>query len=64
MATNYKIQDGKEIRPMTKEEVAALELAQDEVKAREEQETKRQSLRAATLTKLGLTADEVSALLG
>lgn len=64
MATNYKIQDGEEIRPMTKEEIAALELAHDEVKAREEQETKRQALKTATLAKLGLTADEVSALLG
>lgn len=64
MATTYKTFDGEKVRAMTEEEIAALQLAHDEVKAREEQEAKRQALRTATLAKLGLTADEVSALLG
>lgn len=63
MATTYKIQDGDQIREMTADEITALEIANSEVEAREKQENDRQKLRAATLAKLGLTADEVSALL-
>lgn len=63
MATTYKTQDGDEIRPMTTDEIMALEIANTEVEKREQQETKRQELRTATLAKLGLTADEVAALL-
>lgn len=63
MATTYKTQDGDEIRPMTAEEITALEIANSEVEKREQQEANRQALRAATLAKLGLTADEVAALL-
>jgi hypothetical protein len=48
---------------MTEEEIAALELTNNEVKAREQQEATRQALRTATLAKLGLTADEVASLL-
>lgn len=63
MATTYKTFDGEKVRAMTEEEIAALQLAHDEVKEREQQEAARQALRTATLAKLGLTADEVAALL-
>jgi hypothetical protein len=63
MATNYKTQDGDEIRSMTEDEIAALELAHQEVQVREQREADRQALRNATLAKLGLTADEVASLL-
>ena len=63
MATTYKTQDGGEIRSMTADEITALEIANSEVKAREQQEANRQALRTATLAKLGLTADEVASLL-
>ena len=63
MATTYKTQDGDEIRPMTDDEIIALKIAHSEVEAREKQQANRQALRIATLAKLGLTADEVAALL-
>jgi hypothetical protein len=63
MATTYKTFDGEKVRAMTEEEIAALQLAHDEVEAREQQEATRQALRTATLAKLGLTADEVASLL-
>lgn len=62
MATTYKTQDGDQIREMTADEIVALEIANSEVEAREKQEADRQTLRAATLAKLGLTSDEVAAL--
>ena len=58
-----KTQIGDVIRAMTTDEIAALELANNEVDARAQQESERQTLRTATLAKLGLTADEVAALL-
>ena len=58
-----KTQIGDVIRAMTADEIAALELANNEVDARAQQESKRKTLRTATLAKLGLTADEVAALL-
>ena len=58
-----KTQIGDVIRAMTADEVAALKLANNEVDARAQQEAERQTLRTATLAKLGLTADEVAALL-
>ena len=63
MATTYKTQDGDQIRPMTADEITALEIANNEVEAREQKEATRQALRASTLAKLGLTADEVASLL-
>jgi hypothetical protein len=63
MATTYKTQDGDEIRTMTTDEITALELTHSEVATREQQQAERQALRTATLAKLGLTADEVAALL-
>ena len=58
-----KTQIGDVIRAMTTDEIAALELANNEVDARAQQEAERQTLRTATLAKLGLTTDEVAALL-
>ena len=58
-----KTQIGNKIRPMNEDEIAALELANNEVDARAQQEAERQTLRTATLAKLGLTADEAAALL-
>jgi hypothetical protein len=63
MATTYKTFDGEKVRAMTEEEIAVLELTNNEVKAREEQEANRKALKTATLAKLGLTADEVASLL-
>ena len=63
MATTYKTQDGDEIRPMNDEEIALLEVANAEVKKREEEETKRQALKTSILNKLGITSEEAIALL-
>lgn len=63
MATTYKTFDGEKVRDMTEEEIVALKLANDEVEARSQKETDRQELRNATLKKLGLNADEITALL-
>jgi len=63
MATTYKTFDGEKVRAMTEEEIAALQLANDEVDARAKEEAARKALRTATLAKLGLTADEVASLL-
>tara|TARA_R110000868_G_scaffold40054_1_gene138836 strand:- start:447 stop:647 length:201 start_codon:yes stop_codon:yes gene_type:complete len=55
---------GKTIeRPLTEEEQANLKAIQTEAKAEAKAETTRQALKIATLEKLGLTADEVAALL-
>lgn len=63
MATETpKIQIGDEIRSMTADEIAALELANAEVENRKNEETNRQMLRNKTLAKLGLTDEEISAL--
>ena len=52
---------------MTTEEETAhkawQKIVQAEAKAQEQAEADKQALKAATLTKLGLTADEVAALL-
>jgi len=54
-------------REATKEEQAEVESlqaeAQAEANANKQAETKKQALKQATLAKLGLTADEVAALL-
>ena len=64
MATEtLKTQIGEVIRAMTADEITALELANNEVDARAQQEAERQTLRLATLAKLGLTAEEAAALL-
>ena len=50
-------------RPLTEEEQANLKAIQTEAKAEAKAETTRQALKQTTLAKLGLTADEVAALL-
>ena len=53
--------DGHELREMTDAELAQREL--DHAEAQAQADADRQALKEATLTKLGLTADEVAALL-
>ena len=55
--------DGQTQRPMTDDELAVYEITKADNTAREQLEAERQELKAATLAKLGLTADEVTALL-
>ena len=62
MATTYKTFDGEKVRAMTEEEIAALQLAHDEVDARAKEEADRKALKTATLAKLGITADEAISL--
>jgi hypothetical protein len=72
MTYNEKIVDlitGEEtIRPYTADEVAELEAQQAEAKAESDAQAKEQATkdaaRQAVLDKLGLSADEVAALLG
>lgn len=51
------------VRDMTEAELAQVETDKIEAKARAKQQADQATLKAATLTKLGLTADEVAALL-
>ena len=55
--------DGKTQRPMNADELAVYEITQADAEAQAQAEADRQALKAATLAKLGLTADEVAALL-
>ena len=63
----YKISDNGTDRDMTEEEAAEFEATKaqiaKEAKANAKAETERKALKEATLAKLGLTADEVAALL-
>lgn len=60
----YDHATGEQItRDMTADELAANEAMLAENEARQQAEADRQALKAATLAKLGLTADEVAALL-
>ena len=61
--SKYEIQIGDEVREMTADEIAQREKDISEIKAFEKAQSDRVKLKAATLEKLGLTADEVSALL-
>ena len=64
MATEIlKTQIGDQIRPMTEEEIVAIEMANNEVEIRAEKLATKEALKIATLEKLGLSADEVAALL-
>ena len=63
MTTKPTIQIGDEVREMTKAEIAQYEKDQADFAERAQADADRQALRIATLAKLGLTADEVSALL-
>jgi hypothetical protein len=61
------INDNGTDREMTPDEILEYEtwqkVAQKEDKAKEKADADRQALKVATLAKLGLTADEVAALL-
>ena len=61
--TNPSIQIGDEVREMTADELAQWKTDKAAAKAKAQAEAEKQALREATLTKLGLTADEVAALL-
>ena len=50
-------------REMNDQELIAYELQQQEIEARKKAEADKLALKQATLAKLGLTADEVVALL-
>ena len=64
MATQIpKIQIGNLVRDMTAEEIEQLEIDKAAHQAWLEIQSARQTLKAATLVKLGITADEVAALL-
>jgi predicted secreted Zn-dependent protease len=63
MTTKPTIQIGDEVREMTDEEIAQYEKDQAEFARQAQADADRQALRTATLAKLGLTADEVAALL-
>ena len=62
-----KINDNGTDRDMTAEEIetynASIKAAQQEEKVNADELADRQALKTATLAKLGLTADEVAALL-
>ncbi len=51
------------VRDMTETELAQLAIDKTEAKAQAKAEADRAALKIATLAKLGLTADEVAALL-
>jgi hypothetical protein len=61
-----RIIDGNTVidRDMNADELAIQKIIQDDLKAQAEAQAERAAARQAVLDKLGLTADEVSALLG
>lgn len=59
----YKIQIDDVVRDATPEEIAIIDAQRAEVAAQAQAEADKQALKQATLAKLGLTADEVAALL-
>jgi hypothetical protein len=61
--SDYKIQIGTEVRDMTEEEIAQRDKDIADGKARTKAAADLAKLKTATLAKLGLTADEVAALL-
>ena len=65
MTTQIRIIDGETVidRDMNEKELAAYKAMQNSVKAQAKADADRQALKEATLAKLGLTADEVAALL-
>lgn len=65
MSIQIRIIDGETVidRDMNEEELACYKAMQDSVKAQAKADADRQALKNATLAKLGLTADEVAALL-
>jgi hypothetical protein len=61
--TKPMTQDGAEVREMTDEEYAQYQKDAKKAEANAKAEADRAALKTATLAKLGLTADEVAALL-
>jgi hypothetical protein len=61
--SEYQIQIGNEVREMTEDEIAQRKKDVKDNKALEKAAADRKALKEATLAKLGLTADEVTALL-
>jgi hypothetical protein len=61
--TNPNIQIGDEVREMTADELKQWKADKTAAAAQAQVEADKQALKVATLTKLGLTADEVAALL-
>jgi ribosomal 50S subunit-associated protein YjgA (DUF615 family) len=61
--SEYQIQIGDEVRDMTKEEIAQRDKDIAEMNALTKERADLAKLKTATLAKLGLTADEVAALL-
>ena len=62
--SEYQIQIGNEVRDMTEVEIAQRKKDVAEHKAQAKTQADRQSAKDAVLTKLGLSADELAALLG
>lgn len=58
-----KVDDNGTVREMNETELANLAQIQAEAEAQAQADADRQALKTATLAKLGLTADEVAALL-
>jgi hypothetical protein len=60
-----RIIDGETVtdRDMNSEELATYKAVQDDIKAQANEKAEREATRQAVLDKLGLTADEVVALL-
>jgi hypothetical protein len=63
MAMTYKIQIDDEVRDATEEEAAAIDAQVAEAEAQVAALAAKATARQAVLDKLGLTADEVTALL-
>ena len=61
--SEYTIQIGTEVRDMTEEEIAQRDKDIAEGKARTKAAADLAKLKTATLAKLGLTAEEIAALL-
>ena len=61
--SEYQIQIGNEVRDMTEDEIAQRKKDVKDSKALEKTAADRKALKEATLAKLGLTDDEVAALL-
>jgi hypothetical protein len=64
MTMGYKIQIDDIVRDATDDEAAALEATQAEAAAQAAAQAAKAAARQAVLDKLGLTADEATALLG
>jgi hypothetical protein len=60
----YKVQIDDVVRDATAEEAALIDAQRTELEAQAEAEVARQAAKDAVLAKLGLSADELAALLG